>query len=118
MRKLSSQRSFRITPRTRRKPRKSFPEFTDSSHKNRDPPPVENPNAAVATRLVRPRVHYHCRGCAPGRAQTRVQVSPTELEVVAETAKPVGLQASLGRLVPAGDLRDHRHDRVHLRGAL
>ena len=46
------------------------------------------------------------------------QVRPTELGVVAETAKPVGLPESLARLVTAGDLRHHRHDRVHLRGAL
>ena len=29
-----------------------------------------------------------------------------------------GLSESLGRRVTAGDLRDHRHDRVHLRGTL
>jgi hypothetical protein len=46
------------------------------------------------------------------------QVRPTELGVVAETARPVELPESLGRRVTAGDLRDHRHDRVHLRGAL
>ena len=45
-------------------------------------------------------------------------LGPTEVEVVAETARPVELPASLGRRVTAGDLRDHRHDRVHLRGAL
>jgi hypothetical protein len=46
------------------------------------------------------------------------QVRPIELRVVAETAQAQGLQESLARLVTVGDLRDHRHDRVHLRGAL
>ena len=46
------------------------------------------------------------------------QVRSTELGVVAETARPVEPPESLGGRITAGDLRDHRHDRVHLRGAL
>ena len=45
-------------------------------------------------------------------------VRPLNWGAVAETAWPVELPESLGRRVTAGDLRDHRHDRVHLRGAL
>jgi hypothetical protein len=46
------------------------------------------------------------------------QIRPTELGVVAGTVRPVEPPESLGGRVTAGDLRDHRHDRIHLRGAL